>query len=156
MQKYSLEIDDFSEPDYVLIGIHTALEDYKFTYLLNRKLKIQLSRANFDLDFHSNNNKAIFPVYQYIDEKLDHKWSLVSNIYREISIPKEKGLFKESDSITYLISEKKKVDFLLKLEGGFDYEFIVKTIGYINKIKQVVTSYQIEVGSLKSKEFLIF
>ncbi|MFL0203510.1 IPExxxVDY family protein, partial [Tenacibaculum maritimum] len=67
-----------------------------------------------------------------------------------------KGLFKESDSITYLISEKKKVDFLLKLEGGFDYEFIVKTIGYINKIKQVVTSYQIEVGSLKSKEFLIF
>ncbi|XKW63354.1 IPExxxVDY family protein [Tenacibaculum maritimum] len=107
MQKYSLEIDDFSEPDYVLIGIHTALEDYKFTYLLNRKLKIQLSRANFDLDFHSNNNKAIFPVYQYIDEKLDHKWSLVSNIYREISIPKEKGLFKESDSITYLISEKK-------------------------------------------------
>ncbi|CAA0184704.1 IPExxxVDY family protein [Tenacibaculum maritimum] len=156
MQKYSLEIDDFSEPDYVLIGIHTALEDYKFTYLLNRKLKIQLSRANFDLDFHSNNNKAIFPVYQYIDEKLDHKWSLVSNVYREISIPKEKGLFKESDSITYLISEKKKVDFLLKLEGGFDYEFIVKTIEYINKIKQVVTSYQIEVGSLKSKEFLIF
>ncbi|MDB0610642.1 hypothetical protein PL371_01875 [Tenacibaculum maritimum] len=44
----------------------------------------------------------------------------------------------------------------MKLEGGFDYEFIVKTIGYINKIKQVVTSYQIEVGSLKSKEFLIF
>jgi hypothetical protein len=56
----------------------------------------------------------------------------------------------------YLIPEKKKVDYFLKLEGDFDYEYIAKTVDQINKINQVITSYTIDSNILKSKEFLIF
>ncbi|MDC1162507.1 IPExxxVDY family protein [Tenacibaculum sp.] len=156
MQKYSLEIDDFSCDDYSLIGIHTTLEDYKLAYLLNDKLDIQFSRAHYDLDFHNKKNEAVFPIYQYINKRLDHEWFLISNIYKERSQPIEEGLFRESDTITYLISEKKRVDFFLKMEGNFDPEFILKSLDKINQIKQVITSYTIETDSLKSKEFLIF
>ena len=38
MQVYSLDIDDFNEDNYTLIGIHTALEDFKLAYLLNKNL----------------------------------------------------------------------------------------------------------------------
>ena len=40
MQVYSLDIDDFNEDNYTLIGIHTALEDFKLAYLLNKNLDI--------------------------------------------------------------------------------------------------------------------
>lgn len=156
MQKYSLEIDDFLSNDYTLIGIHSILEDYKLAYLLNQQLNIQFSRAHYDLDFHNEKNNAIFPLYQYINEKLDHEWYLISNVFKEKSTPIEKGLFKESDTITYLISEKKKVDFFIKLEGNFDEKMITQFVEIINNIKQVITSYIIETDSLKSKEFLIF
>jgi hypothetical protein len=66
------------------------------------------------------------------------------------------NLFIESDSISRLIPEKKKVDFFLKIEGGFDFDYIVKTIEIINRIPQIITSYEVEVESLKSKDFLIF
>ena len=38
MQIHSLGLDDFSEDEYSLIGIHTTLEDYKLAYLLNKTL----------------------------------------------------------------------------------------------------------------------
>ena len=39
MQIHSLEINDFSDDNYTLIGIHSTLEEYKLAYLLNQKLK---------------------------------------------------------------------------------------------------------------------
>ena len=38
MQVHSLDIEDFYEDNYTLIGIHTALEDFKLAYLLNNNL----------------------------------------------------------------------------------------------------------------------
>ena len=60
MQVYSLDIDDFNEDNYTLIGIHTALEDFKLAYLLNKNLDTHFSKANYSLDFESN---ASFSVY---------------------------------------------------------------------------------------------
>ena len=156
MQIHSLEIDDFSSNDYTLIGIHTTLEDNKLAYVLNKQLSIKFKHAQFSLDFQNKNNNATFPVYEYSNVKLDHNWFLISNTNKQIATPLQAGFFKESDTITYLISEKKKVDFFIKLEGNFDYDFVVKSLEKINQIKQIITSYTIEVDTLKSKEFLIF
>ena len=58
--------------------------------------------------------------------------------------------------ITYLIPEKKKVDFFLKISGDLQYEFVIKTVEKIKRIGQVVTAYTIDKNSLKSKDFLTF
>mgnify|MGYP000728263480 FL=1 len=57
MQIHSLELDDFSDNNYTLIGIHSTLEEYKLAYLLNQKMNTKFAKANFSLDFE--NKKVI-------------------------------------------------------------------------------------------------
>ena len=42
MQIHSLELDDFSDDNYTLIGIHSTLDEYKLAYVLNQKLETTL------------------------------------------------------------------------------------------------------------------
>lgn len=156
MQIHSLELDDFSDDNYTLIGIHSTLEAYKLAYFLNQKLKTKFVRANYNLDFENKNNNASFSIHEFIDTKFSHNWFLISNQYTNNIEGVSSGLFETNEITLHLIPEKKKVDYFLKLEGDFDYEFIVKTIDLINKMNQVITSYTIDPNLLKSKEFLIF
>ena len=83
MQIHSLGLEDFYEDNYTLIGIHTALEDFKLAYLLNNNLNTHFSRANFSLDFETNDSKASFSIYNYTNEKYDHEWYLIANSFKE-------------------------------------------------------------------------
>jgi len=154
MQVYSVELDDFSNSDYALIGIHTSLQGYKLAYLLNKQLAIRFKLAEFALDFEKQ--KASFTVFDYFNKALEQDFFLISNAYKDTETPITEGLFATSDTRTYLIPEKKKVDFFLKMEGDYTADFLVKTVAKINNIPQVVTSYSIEATTLKSKDYLIF
>lgn len=156
MQIHSLGLDDFNEDNYTLIGIHTALEDFKLAYLLNNNLNTHFSRANFSLDFEKNDNKASFSIYNYTNEKYDYEWYLISNSYKEEKVNEGDTLALSTETITYLIPEKKRVDYFIKIVGETNQELVSKTIDKIKTIGQVVTSYTIETDTLKSKEFLIF
>ncbi|WP_299105261.1 IPExxxVDY family protein [uncultured Tenacibaculum sp.] len=156
MQAYSLEINDFWCAEYTLIGIHTPLNDYKLAYKLNQSLDVRLVRASYELDFEDNNNKSAYPIFDYIDKELDNNWFLITNVFKEKRKTDGIGLFEESYFKTYLIPEKKKVDYFLKIEGDLDYDFIVKMVDKINQIPQILTSYTIDSETLKSKENLIF
>ncbi len=156
MPIYEVNINDFSNDDYTLIGVHTTLNDHRLAYLLNKHLQVSLRRANYDLDFFQKNIESSYVVYEYTNTKLDQDWFLISNVFKYTLEAESISLFGQSDSTSYLIPEKKKVDFFLKIEGEFDYDFIVKLIENINQIPQIITSYEIEVNSLKSKDFLIF
>ncbi len=156
MTTYGLNINEFSANDYALIGIHTVLNEYKLAYLLNKYLHIKFSKASYNLDFTKKNNLASYTVYEYANTELDYDWFLIANVCKSTRKTASTSLFTESDSINRLVPEKKKVDFFLKIEGGFDFEYVVKTIEMINQVPQIITSYEIEVESLKSKDFLIF
>lgn len=153
MQVYSLDIDDFNEDNYTLIGIHTALEDFKLAYLLNKNLDIHFSRASYSLDFESN---ASFSVYNYSNEAYDSDWYLISNSFTEERTNALDTIALATETKTYLIPEKKKVDYFIKIVGEPTQEIIYKTVHQIKQIPQVVTSYTVEIDSLKSKQFLIF
>ncbi|WP_418649177.1 IPExxxVDY family protein [Tenacibaculum aestuariivivum] len=157
MAIYTLNINEFSTNDYALIGIHTTLNEYKLAYLLNKYLNVTFSKSTYDLDFTHKNNKSFYSVYEYTNTELDYNWFLITNVYKSTrKTTTSTSLFNESDTISRLIPEKKKVDFFLKIEGGYNLSDIVKTIEQINKIPQIITSYNVEVESLKSKNFLIF
>ena len=49
MQIHALGFGDFCEDEYSLIGIHTALEDYKLAYLLNKNLNTHFSKSKKNL-----------------------------------------------------------------------------------------------------------
>ena len=153
MQVYSLDIDDFNEDNYTLIGIHTALEDFKLAYLLNKNLDTHFSKANYSLDFESN---ASFSVYNDINEEYGFELYLISNSYTEERTNASDTIVLATETKTYLIPEKKKVDYFIKIVGELTQETIYKTVNQIKQINQVVTSYTVELDSLKSKQFLIF
>lgn len=156
MQVHSLEIDDFCEDTYSLIGIHTTLEDYKLAYLLNSQLKTNFQRANYSLDFGKDNEIASYSIFSYTNEKYDFEWYLISNSFTQEKSRETGVLSLSTETKNYLIPEEKRVDYFLKIIGENNDNFVFSTINKIKSINQVVTSYSIDPNKLKSKEFLIF
>ena len=66
------------------------------------------------------------------------------------------NLFLEETKISYLIPEKKKVDYFIKITGLTDSVELSKTLLNINKINNIVASYAIDPLDLKSRDNLIF
>lgn len=157
MPVYELDFNVCDSNEYLLIGIHTTLNDYKLAYLLNGILNSLFKKASYCLDIKIKNDvKTSFSVYEYLNLKSDHNWFLINNVSKHKIKSEEIGLFAENTVINYLVPEKKKVDYFIKIEGDFDYTFIENAVQKIKQIPQVITSYQIEVDTLKSKDFLIF
>ncbi|WP_340832493.1 IPExxxVDY family protein [Polaribacter sejongensis] len=149
-------MDDFCEEEYSLIGIHSTLEDYKLAYLLNKNLNTRFYKAKEDLKFVIEEKKASFSIYNYENIEYDYEWFLITNSYRTENQSASNELLLTSETITYLIPEKKKVDFFLKICGDSDDDFVMKTVNRIKSIDNVITAYSIDKNTLKSKDFLIF
>ncbi len=151
-----LTLDYENEHEYILIGIHATLEDYRLAFQLNEVLSIHLTRESQDLDFSTDNSS--FSFYMYDCNQTFSKWALINNKYIfDAHASSEKNyLFKEDYQTTHLIQEKKQVDFFLKIESDFDRQEINEIIKKVNSLKKVITSYNINPQTLKSKDFLIF
>ncbi len=156
MQVYALGFDDFCQEDFSLIGIHTTLEDYKLAYLINKNLNTRFYKSKKNLEFESEKKKASFSIYNFSSAKYDFDWFLIANSFRRENQTESNELLLTTETKTYLIPEKKKVDFFIKISGDVSFDFVLKTIDKIKKIEQVITSYSIDKNTLKSKDFLIF
>ncbi|MCP4882382.1 MAG: IPExxxVDY family protein [Flavobacteriales bacterium] len=149
-------IDFEFDHDYDLIGIHSVLADYRMAYYLNKYLDIQLRRFKDDLDFKSEN--CSFPLYTFEDETAYASWSLIANkhVFTQNIAGGGSNLFLEETKISYLIPEKKKVDYFIKITGLTDNVELSTTLLNINKINNIMASYAIDPLDLKSRDNLIF
>ncbi|WP_100613577.1 IPExxxVDY family protein [Confluentibacter citreus] len=160
MAVHKLILDDFfEEAPYTLIAIYCAVEDYRLAYLLNKYLKIHLTRKPSDLDY--NNGKSTFSIFEWEDPKYLTIWNLVHNVCKSESYQKasQQSLFDSEEKITktfYLIPEYKQVNYFLKIDNEFDDDQEKLIIDTILKIPQISTSYRIDGNQLKSKNNLIF
>jgi hypothetical protein len=143
------------EHDYTLIGINSTLEDHRLTYLLNKALDINLKRENKDLDFTVKN--CDFTLYNYECKETFTFWSLIANKHLFISNTKEEiNLFEQASQISYLINEKKGIDYFLKIHGGIESNDLKLLLEKMKNVKGIVATYAIDPNILKSKDFLIF
>lgn len=156
MQVHTLSYEDLQYNDYHLIGIHSAVEDYRLAYFINVHLKVNLHRSKSDIDLNSRAHEAYFTLYEYIDANNDENWQLVSNVYKTKLKNKTISLFSENETRLFLLPEKKKIDFILKLVGDITIRKIDYINNKINEIPEVITSYKLDINQLKSKEYLIF
>lgn len=155
MQIHSLGFDDFYEEDYSLICIHTTLEDFKLAYLLNKNLGISFQKQRDNLTIEKQKSSANFSIFSYSNTKYDFDWFLIANISKTENLTTSNQLLLATETKTYLIPEKKKVDFFIKICGEIEPNFISNTITKIKTIDQIITSYSIDKNTLKSKDFLI-
>ena len=141
--------------DYILIGIHTTLNDYRLAYFLNKELKLFLKRSQDDLDFPLK--QCSFPFYLYEDEASFVSWSLISNKYIAVySTQSNENLFDEETKTRFLIPEKNKVDFFIKISGYIKDEYLENILKKIKNTDKIITSYSIDPCTLRSRDNLIF
>jgi hypothetical protein len=151
MQYLTLDLKD----DYSLIGIHSTEEDYRIAYLLNKNLNTRLTRFEQCLDF--KDSTAEFPLFEYKDEKTFINYYLINNKHLQfVNNHDNEVLFGGNDTVSYLIPEKKNVDFFLKIEGCNSDAFIENLVENLKKINQIITSYPLDPTTLKSRDHLIF
>lgn len=142
--------------DYSLIGIHSILEDYRMAYFLNKNLNVHLKRFKEDLDFPSKN--CSFPFFSYEDKATFTSWSLIANKHTFIDNVNalNNNLFKEETKTSFLISEKKNIDYFIKISGNINSNDLQNILHKINNTHKIITSYTINPYDLKSKDYLIF
>ena len=151
MLKHRLSSDDL-ENDYTLIAIHSNTEPYKLAFEINQKLKIQLKRCSYDVSFDANN--SMFDLYKHISETYNTKLYLILNKSIGEKKIKDQLLFENLSESFFLIPELKKVEYLLKIEGGgFNIQNFLRKL---NELDSIISCYRAKITAAKSKYNLIF
>ena len=164
MAVVKLSLDDFFEDEaFTVIAIHCVIEPYRIAYLLNSKLEISLKRTKRDVvqsDLNTN-----YGLFKFEDELKDDTYYLVSNVCKTPPRLKLKpnaklDLFSNitptNDTVNYLIPELKKVTHFFKIDTEFTTTKTQLIINKILEIPQVITAYNVDLSTLKSKNNLIF
>ncbi|NNL15141.1 MAG: IPExxxVDY family protein [Flavobacteriaceae bacterium] len=152
-----MELDDFGECEtFILIAVHSTLEDYRLAYILNKKFNLKLKRITEDLDVAEAN----YSCFEWNDFNLMNTWTLFSNICK---IEKKtnkitESLFSNKEHIVRiynLIPEHKTTNYFLKIsnqEGSIDEQEIIDQLG---SVPNIILAYKVETENLKSKSNLI-
>ncbi|MDQ3193035.1 MAG: IPExxxVDY family protein [Bacteroidota bacterium] len=136
MAKVTLELE--YDYDFMLIGISCHARDYKFCWMINKLLELNFVRQD-SLELKTKNITSEFALYTCFDEDKHLEYTLLSN----------KGIN------GVLLPEQKQADYLFKVEGGFSRSQVTELIKEIKKIDAVLTAFNIDVNSLKSRQNLI-
>ena len=162
MAIYRMQLDDFDPIDYLIIAIHSSLEDYRMAYFLNQNLPILLEKNNQKIVIKSKNGNSFYSKFIFDDLEKDMIWQLIQNKNEIVSATNNKiqNLFFdekiEVEIKAFLLPEYKNIDYILKIDNapyGFALEQIIQKI---SEIDEVLTVYEIDKNTIKSKNNLIF
>lgn len=139
MKKITLEIEN--DYDFILLGISCHAKDYRLCWALNKTFGFNFTKTE---DFEVKNKKlagaVAFSQYIFDVEEEYKSFTLLGN-------RSEAGM---------LVPEQKQADYLLVLKGGFTDNDVNEFIAKINSVDFVLTAFEIEVSSLRSKQNLLF
>lgn len=151
-----LKLDFTYDYDFILIGIHSTLEDFLLALQLNNVFGIKLRRKEESLNFKNKNGD--FSIYDCDNEANFTFWSLISNkqVVEESLEDISFSLFEAVYSTYILIKEKKEIDYFLKIEGNFTTAEKQKIIQKINKIHGVMACVELNPVQIKAIDNLIY
>lgn len=162
MAVHKLEFDEFDEIDYQLIAIHTSFEDYRLAFNINKKLSINLSKNNQEIQINIKEGETKFSRFYYFDDEKSITWNLIQNKTEVIQQKNEnsQNLFSninlEVSTKVFLLPELKKVDYFLKIENLHPEMDITNIETLLKTIESISTVYTVETTKIKSKNNLIF
>jgi len=138
-QVYLLE-DDY-DYDFKLLGISCHEKDYRICWGINTHLGFSLEREENDIEviIKKSNRHSLHSSFEYYDNDYDNEYFLLTN----------------RSSLGYLIPEKAQADYLLMIKENYPVD-LKDLISQLKSIPFVLTAFEIDVYSLKSKENLIF
>lgn len=137
--KYTLDLEEGLDYDFKLIGLSCHAKDYRVSWCLNRFLNMQFVKEE-DLTIVGEGlfGDSHHSVYSYFDEENQNQYHLICN----------------RDSTGFLLPEQKQADYVIMIKESLplDIDYLIEQI---RSIDLVLTSFEIDVSSLKSKQNLI-
>lgn len=137
MVKLTLEFEE--NIDFQLIGISSHVKDYRISWEINERLKLDLAKDK-SLSLFLKEEEQRFPFYSFVDQEELIEYYLIGN---------------RSD-YGILIPEENNSDYFMLVKGHITAQEIKALAIKISKLKPVLTAYVIEAEKLKSKANLIF
>lgn len=138
VKKIKLEIDD--EIEFPILGLSTALGDYRLAWELNSKLGLMFRRSEEENYFSipDRSKKDVdYEYYSYVNEEEMSKFFLVKN--------KQKG--------SVLFGDRERLDFFLVLRDNFIYD-LDDLITDLRKIKGVIAVFSFSSSEFEFSEYL--
>ena len=138
VKKIKLEIDE--EIEFPILGLSTALADYRLAWELNSKLNLSFRKLDGSTFFSipDKNKKDIdYEYYSYVNEEEMSKFFLVKN--------KQRG--------STLFNDRERLDFFLVLRDNFIYE-IEDLISDLRKIEGVIAVFSFLSSEFEFSEYL--
>tara|TARA_Y100000766_G_C18382063_1_gene353978 strand:- start:7 stop:435 length:429 start_codon:yes stop_codon:yes gene_type:complete len=132
ISKYKIKVD--YQHDYYGVGISTSANAHRTCYLINKALKIQLTRNDVEEELgHIYESDFPFIAYKYESEEYRFKLLLIKN-------KNEEGYFMKSC---------KEADFLLLVKEHQDAPINSDIIANLNKLDLIQLAYFIDLNKLK-------
>lgn len=135
-----LTLDFIEDYDFKLFGICCHLKDYRIAYAINKQFSVDLVKEN-DLELFVKSEAKKFSFYEYENQEIGLEHYLIAN---------------RCNGKAMLIPEEVSCDYFFLLKGNYfelpDKEVIKK----MNEIPQILTTYAIEIETLRSKKNLLF
>lgn len=135
----AIKLNITPEFDFSLIGIVSSEPIYRISWLLNEKLGLQLTEnSHLQLVHLKSKTKQEFSLFTYTNEESGELFDLIQN--------------KSANGV--LIDEQKSMDFFLKITDSV--ADIQEILTNIKEVKNINLAINIQPGSLKSRNRLIF
>ncbi len=127
------------ESDFSLIGIASHENDYRLSWAINKSLNLELIKVE-DLSLNHPKHKIStnYSMYYFDDENNYISYNLISN-------KSEKG---------FLMPEMKNIDFILRISGYPDTNFLDELVINLKKVDIIITAFLID--DLKEKLNKVF
>ena len=130
VKRYTLNTPD--EWEFQMIGITTALKDYRLAYFLNKFLYLDLSRSEeLPAEIPGLPGSVMFSFYRWEEAGTSLSFYLISN----------------RSSETFLIPQHKQADYFLVINGSLSHESVTRFLKSIRQIPNIITAFKINVKS---------
>ena len=156
MAVHRLQLEE-EDDEFALFAIHCGEAPFKMAFLMNQTLKWQLKREREDILVNKAGKQQQYPKYRFVSklDQIDHLLLSNKDVPQEDSTTGQSlGLFDSLNgptfSVTYLMPEFKKVDYLLKIESALNERELKSMVAQIKSIKEVVSTYVIPHQKIKN------
>jgi hypothetical protein len=137
--KFKLDIE--YDYNFLLVGISCHEKPYRLCWGINKALELNMVRADsLALSLKKNDDPTEFPLFSQENTENDTSAFLIAN-------RADAGL---------LIPEQKQADYFLVIRGPYTPQDHERMLGELKKIPFLLMSYQLDPGTLKSKQNLLF
>lgn len=136
MAKYKLDMEP--DPEVMLIGISSHVNDYRLCWALNRSLGINLTRRAEDIVEPTAGGQAVFSAFDHTDEEDSTCWSLVNNHSSE-------GL---------LLKEQRQADYFLVVDVSAPVP-LDRLLDTVRRAEFVLTAFPLDARQLRGAHKLL-